>query len=286
MSMVCVSLGLPDAVAFYPLTVSYRGYDVGPKKNPPGKLFNVRPAPGPDGRRGGSYSFLRSPDSFIEFANTGPLDTRNSITLLVWVNPKGGAGPIFNYDPRGFGVHLWVTRAGRLFARFVRRTRALTRPLISRRLRRKSWSFVGATYDQTTGIGKLYVNDKEVVSKAIGRIRLATNYPVRMGARIRDRRYFRGWITCMQVYDVALPLRLIKIAKKLCFKGSWLSNPSICCFTSCETFITHTLYKQDNVFVSSRNVALFHPNCCILIFISFPHPCATNSRTIPATREK
>lgn len=226
--LVFVALGLPDAVAFYPLTVNYRGYDVGPKKNPPGKLFNVRLAPGPDGRRGGSYSFLGSPDSFIEFSNTGPLDTRDSITLLVWINPKGGAGPIFNYDPRGFGVHLWVTRAGRLFARFVRRTRALTQPLISRRLRRKSWSFVGATYDQTTGIGKLYVNDKEVVTKAIGRIRLATNYPVRMGARIRDRRYFRGWITCMQVYDVALPLRLIRIAKKLCFKGSWLLNSSIC----------------------------------------------------------
>lgn len=283
--MFCVTLGLPDAVAFYPLTVNYRGYDVGPKRNPPGKLFNVRLAPGPDGRRGGSYSFLGSPDSFIEFPNTGPLDARNSITLLVWINPKGGAGPIFNYDPRGFGVHLWVTRAGRLFARFVRRTRALTQPLISRRLRRKSWSFVGATYDQTTGIGKLYVNDKEVVTKAIGRIRLATNYPVRMGARIRDRRYFRGWITCMQVYDVALPLRLIRIAKKLCFKGSWLSNMSICCF-SLVNCLSHTGYNQENLFVSSRNNALFYPNCCILIFISFPYPCAADSRTIPAAREK
>ena len=283
MSMVFVALGLPDAVAFYPLTVNYRGYDVGPKKNPSGKLFNVRLAPGPDGRRGGSYSFLGSPDSFIEFSNNGPLDTRNSITLLVWINPKGGAGPIFNYDPRGFGVHLWVTRAGRLFARFVRRTRALTQPLISRRLRRKSWSFVGATYDQTTGIGKLYVNDKEVVTKVIGRIRLATNYPVRMGARIRDRRYFRGWITCMQVYDVALPLRLIRIAKKLCFKGSWL-------FRAPEPvhllFLSHTGCNQENSFVSPRNIALFHPNCCILIFISFPHPCAVYSRTISAPWEK
>ena len=241
--MVCVTLGLPDAVAFYPLTVNYRGYDVGPKRNPPGKLFNVRLAPGPDGRREGSYSFLGSPNSFIEFPNTGPLDTRKSITLLVWINPRGGAGPIFNYDPRGFGVHLWVTRAGRLFARFVRRTRAVTEPLISQRLRRKSWSFVGATYDQTTGIGKLYVNDKEVVTKAIGRIRLATNYPVRMGARRRDRRYFRGWITCMQVYDVAISLRLIRIAKKLCFKGIWLSNMSILCFKSYELFTTHRLFS-------------------------------------------
>ena len=212
-------LGLPDAVAFYPLTVKYRGYDVGPNKNPPGKLNNVRPAPGPDGRRGGSYSFLGRPDSFIEFPNTGKLDTQNSITLLAWVNPKGGAGPIFNYNPKGFGVHFWITRAGRLFVRFVRRTRVFTQPLVSRRLRRRSWSFVGATYDQRTGIATLYVNEKPVVTKVIGRIRLSTNYPARMGARIGDRRYFRGWITCMQLYDVALPMRLIRIAKRLCFKG-------------------------------------------------------------------
>lgn len=207
--------------------MSYRGYDVGPKRNPPGKLFNVKPAPGPDGRRGGSYSFSGKPNSFIEFPNTGPLDTQNSITLLAWINPHGGAGPIFNYDPRGFGVHFWVTRAGRLFARFVRRTRAMTPPLISRILRRRSWSFVGCTYDQNTGVAALYVNDKRVATKAIGRIRLSTNYPARMGAKIRDNRNFRGWITCMQVYDVALSLRLIRIAKKLCFKGEYNSFNSL-----------------------------------------------------------
>ena len=103
--------------------------------------------------------------------------------------------------------------------RFVRRSRVFTQPLISRRLGRRSWSFVGATYDQRTGIATLYVNEKPVVTKVIGRIRLSTNYPARMGARIGDRRYFRGWITCMQVYDVALSRRFIRIAKRLCFKG-------------------------------------------------------------------
>ena len=241
------SSGFPDAVAFYPLTIKYRGYDVGPNRNPRSKLNNVRPAPGPDGRLGGSYSFLGRPDSFIEFPNTGKLDTQNSITLLAWVNPMGGAGPIFNYNPRGFGVHFWVTRAGRLFVRFVRRSRASTQPLISRRLGRRSWSFVGATYDQRTGIAKLYVNEKPVVTKVIGRIRLSTNYPARMGAKIGDRRYFRGWITCMQVYDVALSRRLIRIAKRLCFKGIELQMfyhlVSIHCFKCflCICIFSHQL---------------------------------------------
>ena len=213
------SIGLPKAVAFYPLTINYRGTDVGPYKNPPGKLNNVKPAPGPDGRTGGSFSFLGRPDSFIEFPNKGRLDTQNSITLLAWVNPFGSAGPIFNYNPSGFGVHFWVTRAGRLFIRFVRRSRVVTEALTSRRLRRRSWSFVGATYNHRKGLATLYVNEKPVVTKSIGRIRLSTNYPVRMGARIGDSRCFRGWISCMQVYDQALSLRLIRIAKQLCFKG-------------------------------------------------------------------
>ena len=91
-------LGLPDAVAFYPLTVNYGGYDVGPNKNPPGKLNNVRPAPGPDGRRSGSYSFF---GSIIEFPNTWKLGTQNSVTLLAWVNPKGGAVLSSTTIPRG-----------------------------------------------------------------------------------------------------------------------------------------------------------------------------------------
>ena len=214
-------------VAVYPLTAQDQGRDISHKPNRPARLRGIYPVPGPDGQPGTAYRFTGRRNSFIEFPNTGPLDTQNSITLLAWINPHGGAGPIFNYDPRGFGVHFWVTRAGRLFARFVRRTRAMTPPLISRILRRRSWSFVGCTYDQTTGVAALYVNDKRVATKAIGRIRLSTNYPARMGAKIRDNRNFRGWITCMQVYDVALSLRLIRIAKKLCFKGEYNSFNSL-----------------------------------------------------------
>lgn len=251
------SVGLPDAVAFYPLTLYYRGYDVGPKRNPPGKLSNVRPAPGPDGRRGGAYSFLGKPDSFIEFPNDGKLDAQNSITLLTWVNPFGGAGPIFHYDPSGFGVHFWVTRAGRLLIRFMRRSRIGTQALTSRRLRPRSWSFVGATYNHRTGLAKLYVNEKLVVTKSIGRIRLSTNKPVRMGAKIGDSRCFRGWITCMQVYDQPLPLRLIRIAKRLCFKGLYeqLTTPIVeqrraCLVTSMIDYSLRKTNVNDAIFAS------------------------------------
>lgn len=207
-------------MAFYPLTSNYRGIDVSVSKNPPGILSHVRPAPGPNGRRGHSYRFFANPRSFIHFPNQGKLDTRKSITLCAWVNPEGSTGPIFNYNPRGFGVHLWVIRANTLFARFsTYRTRIRIPALVSNQLRPKSWNFVTATYDRRSGIARLFIDVRQVVKKRIGKHFLGTNYPARMGARIGDKRYFSGRITCMQVYNMALTKRQIKYARRLCFKG-------------------------------------------------------------------
>ena len=64
----------------------------------------------------------------------------------------------------------------------------------------------------------LWVNNRPVVRTNIGRIRLATNRPVRMGAKIGDRRYFRGRVSCVQVFSVALNRKQIINAAKRCFK--------------------------------------------------------------------
>lgn len=206
-------------MAFFPLNKKYGATDISPVKNSPGRIVNVKLAPGPDGSPGGSFKLRGRQSSYIEFPNTaGRLDPRNSITILAFINPEGQAGPIFNYNPRGFGVHLWMVRANVLFARFVRRTKAFTRPLATNKIKPGAWSFIGATYDQRTGFARLYIDSKPVAQRNIGRIKLATNYPVRMGARLGDKRFYRGKITCLQVYNVALTANQIRAAKKLCFK--------------------------------------------------------------------
>ena len=50
----------------------------------------------------------------------------------------------------------------------------------------------------------------------IGRIRLATNYPIRMGARVGDKRNYRGRIACLQIYDRALTSKQIDDAINNC----------------------------------------------------------------------
>ena len=92
----------------------------------------VNLAPGPCGKMDGSYEFLGTSDSYIEFPNTagGPLDVRKSITMLCWLNYGGQDGPIFNYTTSGsWEVHLWIVQ-GKLFVRFNRRDYSHTNPLI------------------------------------------------------------------------------------------------------------------------------------------------------------
>ena len=187
-------------------------------------MVGVRPAPGPDKTTDGSYEFFGRRNSYIEFPNRGRLDTKRSFTLLAWIYHAGSAGPIFNYKPNGWGVHVWMVTPRTLFVRFVRRAgKTVFTPAVSAgKITPRKWQYVGATYDHVTGITKLYLNGRVIAQKNIGRVRLATNYPVRMGARIGDRRYFRGRVSCVQLYDVALSANQISRRKKRCFKRKCL----------------------------------------------------------------
>ena len=187
----------------------------------------MRAAPGPLGRPGGSIKFLGKPSSYIQFPNRrgGPLDTSQSMTVLAWVYPEpGSTGPLFNYHPNGRGVHVWLRSPGKLYARFTRRIgRRYTTPVKSRRtVQPRKWQFLGASYNRNTGTAALWKNGKKIARKFIGRIRLATNYPVRMGAKFGDRRYFKGRVTCLQVYAVALTKAQVVRAAKKCFKAGTL----------------------------------------------------------------
>lgn len=217
-------------MAIYPLNGGVKGRDISLSRNPTGILSNVRTAPGPDKTRDGSYQLLGRSNSYIQFPNRGKIDTRRSITLMAWIYHEGRAGPIFNYMPNGWGVHLWMVSPNTLFVRYTRRQgRTFTAALSSRRVTPRKWQYIAATYDYITGYAKLYLDSKLIAQRRLGRMRLATNYPVRMGARIGDRRYFRGRISCVMVFDVALNPNQIARRKKRCFRREF-SRFFVCLF--------------------------------------------------------
>ena len=183
-------------------------YEIGELENrqPHGTPVGVTLAAGPNGKTGGSYQFTGQANSYIEFPNNGGLDTQRSITMLCWLYPQSTDGPIFNYKTSGsWGVHMWVV-SGKLFARFTKRNYQFTQALTSSKsLALNEWQYVGASYDHNTGIASLWLDGQQVVQTIIGTgITLGTQDNVRMGAKEGDRRFFKGRISAMQIYDVAL----------------------------------------------------------------------------------
>ena len=185
-------------------------------KQPQGIPVGVSLAPGPDGLDGTSYQFSGLSNSYIECPNNGGLDIQNSITLLCWLYPENTEGPIFQYNPNDWGVHMWIVGPGNLFVRYTHRDYSNTIPMTaSQTLALNQWHYVGTSYDTTTGIASIWLNGERVLQQDIGAgLTLGTQDDVRMGAITYDNRYLMGRITTMQIYDAALTAGQIKKMKE------------------------------------------------------------------------
>lgn len=106
-----------------------------------------------------------------------------------------------------------------IYVRFVKRDGSVTPALIGsgKRLPHKAWIYIGASYNYATGDAKIWVNSRVIAHKNLGRFELATQYPIRVGSRVGDRRYFKGRISCIQIYSKALRATQIRKARKMCF---------------------------------------------------------------------
>ena len=221
-----------NLVAVYPLDATSGARDLSPTKNLPGKLSRVSIVQGPDGQPDTALRFSGSPVSYIEFPNNGRLDTRRSITCLVWVFNEGRGGTVFQYSRKGQGVGLKIIGSNQIEARIVsrRRTKNIAVRTPKKTFKPRTWTYIGFSYDYTVGIVKIYVNDKPVATRVIGRMELLTNRPARAGSTRRGRRFFRGRMSCMQVYSRALSDYEIATVKTRCFKGGMML----------ETVVRHT----------------------------------------------
>lgn len=172
---------------------------------PDGIVSNVQLAAGPKGNTGGSYRFLGSSNSYIELPNNGGLDTMFSLTIVMWVYPEGPEdGPIFNYGTSTYlwGVHFWIA-GGNFFFRSVDRHGKMY-PVTTSPATSDQWRYVAGSYDYNTGVARLWIDGVEVTQKTVGVFQLATDLNVRIGAKTDDNRYFKGRVTGIQVYNVAL----------------------------------------------------------------------------------
>ena len=214
---------MPGPIAIYPLNAKHRANPVSPYSVPPGKTFEVTLADGPDGDPKGSYAFSGFSDSYIKFPSGSKLDTKYSITLAAMIYPEA-PGPIFHYHGTalGWGTNLWLVDTDTLRWSISNRKTLENSHLFSSRLKKTAWNFIAVTYDYTTGPAAVWIDGVKVQQKLLERIKIATNYTVRLGAINGDDRYFKGRISCLQVYSRALAQDEILAAKSNCFnKGTF-----------------------------------------------------------------
>ena len=198
-----VVVSVPEPIALYPLNSEYQTREAN-RRQPMGTTgTDVSLAPGPEGEPLGSYLFSGQDDSYIEFPNDGGLNVKHSITMLCWVymETSGVSGPLFSYNNSPWGIRLKVN-SGKLRTRFKQNTKSTT----DRSLGPMLWHYVGSSYNHETGKASLWLNGTKVKEEDIGAgITLATKQFVRMGVTARpDTTRFKGRITAMQVYNVAL----------------------------------------------------------------------------------
>lgn len=208
-------------VAVYPFNNETGVKDVSPHRGEgisKGTLFSQ----GIPGELGGSIEVQGHSDSYIELTNTGNLDTKVSITILLYVYPLGSPGPIVNYKRDGHGVQIYETSSdgnGTLGARINPRDSGKYQPEVKARiLRFNEWQFIGVTYNGSSGVVKLWHEGQAVASRRYDRLAdIATQFVVRIGTRQGNSgECFSGRLACLQFYSTALNVLQIKNARIAC----------------------------------------------------------------------
>ena len=192
-------VAVPEPVAFYPLNARYEAAEK-ENRQPKGNLGEVTITNGPYNEPGGAYMFYGTDSSYIEFPNSGGLDTGFSITLMCWVQQGqyNQIGPLFSYREKMVGI--WS--GPRWFRIIITVLQHITCPEV---LSAGKWVHVAGNYDHNTGNCSLYINGHLCISQYIGEGYeiSTTGQKARMGAMYEEL-YFKGKIAEMKVYDVAL----------------------------------------------------------------------------------
>ena len=202
-------------MAYFPLNDTY-GLEELCNRAPTGNVLgpgHVRLAPGPDGLAQGSHEL--SGGGFIEFPNEpgGVLDIRYSMSMLFWVFPNesntlyslvhyrnasnGEQGPFVGRSSLGnrFESRL-VSRDG--FVNLIARGEQNALPS-------GVWSHVAFTYDNDTGVLKLFLNGSVIDTTIGGSIEeLATQHSLVAGSGEISFVFYTGRITQIAVYDESL----------------------------------------------------------------------------------
>ena len=209
-------------VAIYQFSGVSTNRDISGYVNPPAKFVGVYYSRGPDKNPKSALSFRGNSHSYVLIPNNGCLDTKFSITILFWVYPET-TGPLFHFNPNSWGVHLWIVKGYKLSFGVMPRSGKSGKRLYYP-IKPRMWSYIGATYDHKTELATLWIDSiavEQIRIRGLG-LGLATNHPIVIGQKPRDRRRFRGRISCLQIYNYAMDGVKMRSEMTRCYKSGEL----------------------------------------------------------------
>lgn len=158
-----------------------------------------------------------SSSSFIEFPNNEGLDARYAMTFVAWIKPERSTGPLLTYRVNNKdGVRVWLESPNKIAALFEIRDGVLPFSISSGTIRLKAWNYVAASYDNSAGTMKLWIDGREGASFNVGNIEIATQGDVRIGAVPGGSNFYKGGIACVQIYNKSLSEQEINAVKDRC----------------------------------------------------------------------
>ncbi|MBW3539574.1 MAG: right-handed parallel beta-helix repeat-containing protein, partial [Planctomycetes bacterium] len=164
------------------------------------------------GKVGQAFSFDGAGDA-VRVAAAGSLDSAGDtgLTLEAWVQPATiavGRHPLIEWFD---GVHLWhsVHTPGQLFANVVDTTGGHHFLLADAVLTDGAFQHVALTYDQSSGLGALYVNGTQVLQANLGSFTPKTDTALSLGERAAGSfgevaQYSAGLMDEVSIYHRAL----------------------------------------------------------------------------------
>ena len=232
-------IAVPHPSALFTLSGVNGTMDISPHRGTSALSHDIMFAAGPYGNENGSFFFKGNNNSYVELKNTGNLDTRFSIGVFAWVYLDNTSGLIFKYEKNnyyGCSMKVLASNLG-VSVRYMNRKGTKRYVLYKKNiLRANVWNFVGTSYDYHTRLATVFVNNSTVIKRVIStKMDLATHYDVRIGATRRQTAYFRGRISCLQIYDQALSRDQIMKIKTNCNEtGKYQMRPAS--FSACANY--------------------------------------------------
>lgn len=213
---------MPHPSALFTLSGFNGTMDISPHRMTSAISHDIMFATGPYENENGSFFFKGNNGSYVELKNTGDLDTRFSIGVFAWVHldNTSRSGLIFKYEKNnyyGCSMKVLASNLG-VSVRYMNRKGTKSYVLYKKNiLKANAWNFVGTSYDYQTRLAFVFVNNTTVIQRVISaKMDLATRYNVRIGATRKQNAYFRGRISCLQIYDQALSTDQIMKIKSKC----------------------------------------------------------------------